>query len=76
MISFEHHTKSITSEGTKVVPFFNREEKQQSAQAWCSKVDVFHWNDNQTMYFAFPKLRGHAEVWYNWLVTIVHSWNE
>lgn len=64
----------------EVVPFFDPEDKQQSAEAWCAKVDelaqVFHWNEDQTIYFALSKLRGLAEVWYKGLVTIKYSWNE
>lgn len=43
----------------EVVPFFDPEDKQLNAKAWCAKVDklaqVFHWNKDQTIYFAISK---------------------
>lgn len=78
-ITTQNRSRGEVTKG-EVVPFFNPEERQQTAEAWCSKVDelaqVFHWDEDQTIYFALSKLRGLAQIWYNGLVTIKHSWNE
>lgn len=62
------------------VPYFNPQGVNQSAIAWCRKVDelrgVFNWTEQQTIFFALAKLKGHAEVWYQGLGTINYSWSE
>lgn len=62
------------------VPYFNPKSVNQSAISWCRKVDelreVFNWTEQQTIFFALAKLKGHAEVWYQGLGTINYSWSE
>lgn len=64
----------------EVVPPFNPEDRDQSAEAWCRKVDelrgIFRWTEDATIYYALAKLRGLAEVWYKGLPSVNMSWAE
>lgn len=64
----------------EVVPAFNPEAREQSAETWCCKIDelreVFKWTEEATIYFALTKLQGLAEVWYKGLPTLKLTWAE
>lgn len=62
------------------VPRFDPEDKEQTAETWCYKIDelkqIFKWDDSTTVYYALIKLSGLAEVWYISLPTLKFSWTE
>lgn len=62
------------------VPYFDPEDKNQSAEKWLRKVDelgnIFGWSDEATIYFALSKLKGLAEIWYKGLPSLNYSWTE
>lgn len=70
---------SRTARG-EMIPLFNPEDRGQSAEMWCSKVDevkeIFRWSEATTIYYALSRLRGLAEVWYKGLPTLKFSWSE
>lgn len=83
MASFIKATEKKSAGGTTkgdVVPSFDPESLEQSAESWCKKVDelreVFGWSEDATIYFALAKLSGLAEVWYKGLRTIKFTWEE
>lgn len=62
------------------VPYFDPEDRNQSAEKWLRKVDelgnIFGWSEEATIYFALSKLKGLAEVWYKGLPSLNYSWTE
>lgn len=84
MSTFINHAQSnkeqvITAKG-EVVPVFNPEDANLTADMWCNKVDelreIFRWSENATIYYALTKLHGLASNWYNSLKTVKHTWEE
>ncbi|KAJ8909934.1 hypothetical protein NQ315_005653 [Exocentrus adspersus] len=75
----QNHSNVTTGRGD-VVPDFNPEDKEQTAIAWCQKVDelreIYGWSEEATIYFATSKLRGLANVWYKSLPNLKFSWLE
>lgn len=51
----------------ETVPVFDPEDRNQTAEKWCKKIDelqqLYQWNEESTIYFALPKLKGFAETW-------------
>lgn len=62
------------------VPFFDPDDKNQSIEKWCNKIDelriLFHWTEDLTIYYALAKLKGLAAVWYRGLSSINYTWEE
>lgn len=63
-----------------IVPVFNPDDRNQSAEKWCQKVselrELYSWNEDSTIYFALAKLKGLAETWYKGLGTLNFTWEE
>lgn len=63
-----------------VIPEFNPDANDQSATDWIRKVNetarIYKWSDRQIIFYAIPKLAGHAKKWYQGLCTINLSWRE
>lgn len=53
---------------------FDPEDRNQSVATWCRKIDelksVYNWTEEATIYFAFSRLRGMAEIWYKGLGSV------
>lgn len=59
---------------------FNPDDRNQSAEKWCSKVDelqqAYKWNEESTIFFASAKVKGEAESWCKGLQTLRLSWTD
>lgn len=79
-LSSMNQSRPSTSFSGNAVPNFNPEDRNQSIEVWCNKIDemrqVFKWSEDTTIYFALSKLKGLAEVWYRGLTSIKHTWDE
>lgn len=62
------------------IPSFDPEDKNQSAELWCKKVEdlkrIYNWSEQETVSFAMSKLRGLAELWYKGLESLDFTWVE
>lgn len=62
------------------ISFFDPEDKNQTAENWCKKIDemrsLYNWSEQSTIYFALAKLKGLALVWYKGLTSIENTWSE
>lgn len=66
--------------GHNTLPEFDPSRKEQTINMWLHKVNecalIYKWNDQQTVHFALPKLKGLAQKWYEGLTTVLHTWQE
>lgn len=80
LVGTANATRQGPSFKSDLTPIFNPEDRNQSAENWCRKVDelrmIFDWSEEATIYFALSKLKGLAEVWYRGLTSLNHSWGE
>lgn len=64
----------------QVIPEFDPMIKEQTINAWISKVEeckqIYEWSEKQVVHYALPKLEGIAKTWYQSLPTLLHSWEE
>lgn len=76
----DQHVVRILNPRDNTVPNFNPEDRRQSIDKWCQRIDelkdLYRWNDETTVYNAMSKLTGLAHTWYNSLPTINYSWEE
>lgn len=72
----DHHFEGAQN----VIPEFNPDANDQSAANWIRKVNetakIYKWSDRQIIFYAIPKLAGHAKKWYQGQSTIDLSWRE
>lgn len=63
-----------------VIPEFDPDINNQSAIDWIHKVNeiakIYKWSNRQTIFYAIPKLAGHAKKWYQGQNTINFSWRQ
>ncbi|CAH1993892.1 unnamed protein product [Acanthoscelides obtectus] len=73
-------TKPTMSAKGDVIPPFNPEDRDQSSEKWCHKIDelrdIYGWSEEATIHFALSKLEGLATTWYKGLPTIRFTWSE
>lgn len=62
------------------IPEFDPAHKEQTIDIWLHKVNecalIYNWTERQTIHFALPKLKGHAQKWYEGLTTVMYTWPE
>lgn len=63
-----------------VISEFNPDADDQSAVDWIHKVNetasIYKWSDRKIIFYALPKLAGHAKKWYQGKNKINLSWHE
>lgn len=72
----DHHFEGAQN----VIPEFNPDANEQSAAGWIRKVNetakIYKWSEKQIIFYAIPKLAGHAKKWYQGRTTVNLSWRE
>lgn len=63
-----------------VITEFDPTSKSQTINDWLAKInesaEIYGWTEQQTIFYALPKLSGLAKKWYDGLTTVKFTWNE
>lgn len=65
---------------SNVIPEYNLSSKDQNIDSWLRKVNecvnIYDWDEKQTIHFALQKLTGLAKKWYEALPSLVYNWTD
>lgn len=63
-----------------IITEFDPNLKSQTMKDWIAKInesaEIYGWSEQQTIFYALPKLKGLAKKWYDGLTSVKFSWAE